>query len=137
MNRVYRPVHYPLTVFYDASCPMCATEMHALKARDSEGRLELVDCSSPQFDEDALLGDGLRRRDLMELIHARDAHGRWFVGTEVFELAYAAAGLRAVSRLWRSGRVRGLYPWVARHRQVLSRLGFNRLVRLLLATTSR
>jgi predicted DCC family thiol-disulfide oxidoreductase YuxK len=125
MNRVDRPVHYPLTVFYDASCPMCATEMNALKARDREGRLELVDCSAPQFDEDALLGDGLRRRDLMELIHARDAHGRWFVGTEVFELAYAAAGPRR------------LYPWVTRHHQVLSRLGFNRVMRLLLATTAR
>ncbi|HZM36614.1 MAG TPA: hypothetical protein VFC18_19280 [Burkholderiales bacterium] len=31
MSRLPR---YPLTVFYDRSCPLCAEEMHALKARD-------------------------------------------------------------------------------------------------------
>lgn len=141
MNRTHRPVQYPLTVFYDASCPMCASEMHALKARDSESRLALVDCSAPQFDEDALLGDGIRRRDLMQLLHARDAHGRWFVGVEVFELAYGAAGLTALSRFWGSARLRPwllrIYPWVARNRQIISRLGFDRLVRLLLARPLR
>ena len=136
-----RRVQYPLTVFYDASCPMCATEMHALKARDGEGRLELVDCSAPQFDEDQLLGDGVRRRDLMALIHARDAHGRWFVGADVFELAYGAAGFEAMARFWANRRVRSwmrlLYPWIARNRQRLSRLGCHRLIRLLLARASR
>jgi predicted DCC family thiol-disulfide oxidoreductase YuxK len=119
-----RPVRYPLTVFYDASCPMCATEMHALKRRDRNGRLTLVDCSAPEFDENELLGDGLKRRDLMGLIHARDAHGRWFVGVDVLALAYDAAGLRRMSRFWRSARLlRRLYPWAARYRRTHSRLG--------------
>ena len=38
------PITFPLTVFYDASCPLCASEMHALAARDREARLVLVDC---------------------------------------------------------------------------------------------
>jgi predicted DCC family thiol-disulfide oxidoreductase YuxK len=122
MNPMDRPVRYPLTVFYDASCPMCAGEMQALKARDRDERLALVDCSAPDFDEDELLGDGLSRRDLMGLIHARDAHGRWFVGVEVFELVWG-------TRLPRWLRV--VYPWVARNRQALSRLGINTLVRRL------
>ncbi len=46
-----RPPRYPLTVFYDASCPMCASEMHALRDLDREGRLELVDCSAAQFSD--------------------------------------------------------------------------------------
>jgi predicted DCC family thiol-disulfide oxidoreductase YuxK len=126
MSTTDRPIRYPLTVFYDASCPMCASEMHALKERDRDGRLALVDCSAAEFDENALLGDGLRRRDLMELIHARDACGRWLVGVDAFEVIYRVAGLEAAARVWGSPRLRPLlsriYKWIARYRQPLSRL---------------
>lgn len=136
MSPATRPVRYPLTIFYDASCPMCAGEMHALKKRDSDGRLALVDCSAPEFDENELLGDGIRRRDLMGLIHARDARGRWFVGVDAFEVVYRAAGLEAVARVWGSPRWRPLlsriYPWIARYRQPLSRLGVAALVRYII-----
>jgi predicted DCC family thiol-disulfide oxidoreductase YuxK len=117
---------FPLTIFYDASCPMCAGEMQLLKRRDAHGRLELVDCSAPDFDESVLAGLPIRRQDLMTLIHARDAHGRWFAGIEVFELAYGAVGLDVIAGFWGSRALRPLltriYPWVARHRQVLPRL---------------
>lgn len=134
-------MRFPLTIFYDASCPMCATEMHALKSRDADGRLILVDCSSPQFDESVLAGLPIRRGDLMTLIHARDAHGRWFTGIDVFEIAYRAAGLETLAGFWGNRKLRPLlsraYPWIARHRQALSRLGFNRLVRLVLPVPCR
>jgi predicted DCC family thiol-disulfide oxidoreductase YuxK len=120
-------VRFPLTVFYDASCPLCANEMHALKARDGGGKLELVDCSAPDFDESVLAGVPIRRTDLMTVIHARDAGGRWLRGIDVFEAAYGAAGLDAAARLWKHPRLRPLweriYPWIARHRPLLSRLG--------------
>jgi len=120
------PARFPLTIFYDASCPLCAGEMHALKRRDAHGRLELVDCSAPDFDESVLAGLPIKREDLMTLIHARDAHGRWFAGIEVFELAYGAVGLDVMSGFWGSRMLRPvlnrIYPWVARHRQALSRL---------------
>lgn len=136
-----RQLLYPLTIFYDASCPMCASEMEALKARDRDGRLELVDCSAAAFDETVLAGTPIRRDDLMTLIHARDAHGRWLVGVEVFEIAYAAAGLEMIAGVWGSRRLRPLlrrvYPWIARHRQVLSRLGIRGLIRLLLPVPCR
>jgi predicted DCC family thiol-disulfide oxidoreductase YuxK len=119
-------VRYPLTVFYDASCPMCSAEMRALKRRDAQGRLILVDCSAPDFDETVLAGVPIRRADLMTAIHARDAHGRWFSGIEVFELAYGAVGLDVLAGFWGSRILRPVldrvYPWVARHRQFLSRL---------------
>lgn len=119
-------VRFPLTIFYDASCPMCAGEMHALKRRDAHGRLELVDCSAPDFDESVLAGLPIRREDLMNLIHARDAHGTWFSGIEVFEHAYGAVGLDIMAGFWRSRALRPLlnriYPWIARNRQALSRL---------------
>ena len=119
------PPQYPLTVFYDASCPLCAAEMHALKSRDRDGRLELVDCSAPDFDAGAL-GLPVTGADLMERIHARDGDGRWLVGVDVFEAVYRAAGLRKAARLWGNRTLRpvlaALYPWIARNRQRLSRL---------------
>jgi len=134
-------VRYPLTVFYDASCGMCASEMDALKARDLTGMLQLVDCSAPDFDDTVLAGTRIRREDLMTLIHARDAHGRWLVGIDVFELVYAAAGLNAIAGFWGSRALRPLlvrvYPLIARNRQLLSRLGVNRLVRLILPVPCR
>ena len=132
-----RPIVYPLTVFYDASCPMCATEMQALCERDRDGRLELVDCSAPEFDDEGLLAEGITREKLMTLIHARDARGQWLVGVDCFEAAYRAVGLERAARLWGHGRLRPLfhriYPWIARHRQALSRRGMNALVRALLS----
>jgi len=136
-----RPMRYPLTVFYDASCPMCASEMHALKARDAEGRLALVDCSAADFDETVLAGTCIRREDLMTLIHARDAHGRWFVGVDVFEIAYGIARLETIAGIWGSRVLRPvlarLYPWIAKNRQLLSRIGVHSLVRLLLPVPCR
>lgn len=130
-------VQYPLTVFYDASCPMCASEMHAIKTLDAHGRIELVDCSAAAFDEGALARGGYCRADAMSLIHARDGDGRWLVGVDVFEAAYRAAGLETIARFWGNRRLRPiierLYPWVARHRQRLSGLGLNFLVRLVMA----
>jgi predicted DCC family thiol-disulfide oxidoreductase YuxK len=119
-------MRFPLTIFYDASCPVCATEMRALKRRDADGRLILVDCSTADFDESVLAGTAIRRSDLMTLIHARDAHGRWFVGVEVFPMAYRAAGRKTLAGIWESRWLQPLltrlYPWIARNRQVLSRL---------------
>jgi predicted DCC family thiol-disulfide oxidoreductase YuxK len=130
-----RPVSYPLTIFYDASCPLCAAEMHALRELDRHGRIELVDCSAREFDDEGLLAEGLTREKLMRLIHARDARGQWLVGVDCFEAAYRAAGLEGAARLWGNPRLqplwRRVYPWIARHRQTLSRLGVTELVRLL------
>jgi len=136
-----RPVAFPLTIFYDASCPLCATEMHALKDRDRHGRLVLVDCSDAGFSDGGAASCGVTRSDMMAAIHARDAHGRWLRGVEVFEQAYAAVGLSAIARLWGHRRLRPVreraYPWVARHRQQLSRFGLPRVLRWVLAAASR
>jgi len=127
-----RPLRYPLTVFYDASCPLCATEMHALRELDAHGRIELIDCSAPEFSDEGLRAEGITRGRLMTVIHARDARGRWLVGAAAFEALYHAAGLDNVARVWASPRWRPilerLYPWIARYRHPLSRLGVHRAV---------
>ena len=88
----FTALRYPLTVFYDASSPACTSEMRALAHGDHE-RLELVDCSAPDFDETVLAGVGITRADLMAQVHARDAHGRWLVASDAMEAAHRAVGL--------------------------------------------
>lgn len=131
----------PLTIYYDASCPLCANEMHALKAADDDSKLVLVDCSRPEFDDRPFADYGITRESMMRLIHARDADGRWLRGVDVFEAAYDAAGFAALARLWGHSRLRPwwekLYPWVARNRNALSRLGLPHLFRLLTRNARR
>ena len=118
-----------LTVWYDASCPLCATEMRALRRHAGEDVLALRDCSTTGFDDAEMAVAGYRQADLMRLIHARDASGHWLRGVEVFERAYRLAGIENVARIFGDRRLRPLwdrvYPWIARHRMLLSRLHLN------------
>lgn len=120
---------WPLTILYDASCPLCAAEMQTIRDHDKENRLILVDCSAPDFRDEDATAKGYCAEELMRKIHARDAAGRWYRGVDVFALAYGAAGLDSIARLWASRRLRPvllrLYPWIARHRHWLSRLGLH------------
>lgn len=120
---------YPLTIFYDRSCPLCAEELHAIRDYDHDDRLRLLDCSPPGFYNDAAAEAGVSAFDLMHQIHARDAAGRWYRGIDVFVIAYRAAGIEALARLWAWPRLRPVwdrvYMWVARNRHWLSRLHLN------------
>jgi predicted DCC family thiol-disulfide oxidoreductase YuxK len=122
---------YPLTVYYDASCPLCRSEMETLKARDAGDVLRLVDCSASAFDDAACAAEGVTRPMMMARIHARDADGRWLRGVDVFALVYRAAGFTALARLYGSRLLRPLfdrlYPWIADHRYLLTRCGLPRL----------
>lgn len=122
---------WPLAIYYDASCPLCREEMQALASHDSGRRLQLIDASQARFTDADTRAAGLGTAELMRLIHARDAEGRWYRGVEVFELAYGAVGLAGIARLWGHPGLRPvwdrLYPWIARYRQPLSRLHLNRL----------
>lgn len=136
---------WPLRIYYDAACPLCAHELHALRDHDREGRLELRDCSSPDFRDADLDAAGLTPGLLMRRIHARDADGRWLVGIPVFEAAYGAVGIASVAALWGHRWLRPvwdrLYPWIADHRMQLSRLRLDRpfewLVRALARRAAR
>jgi predicted DCC family thiol-disulfide oxidoreductase YuxK len=122
---------YPLTLYYDASCPLCLAEMTAIKRLDHHDRLHLVDCSAPGFDDAACRAADIGVEALMRRLHARDADGHWRIGVPAFAVAYAAVDARGVAAFFATPRLAGilgrLYGWLADHRQGFSRLGLNGL----------
>lgn len=124
-------IAYPLRIYYDASCPLCRTEMNTLKQYDVKQRLHLVDCSPLDFNDELAKQAGYERAAMMRLIHARDASGQWLIGVSVFEAAYGATGIIGMEKMWANPMLRPLwdriYPWIADHRMGLSKLGVTRL----------
>jgi predicted DCC family thiol-disulfide oxidoreductase YuxK len=124
-------IAYPLRIYYDASCPLCRTEMHTLKRYDIKQRLELVDCSPEDFSDEFSVNAGYRRAEMMKLIHARDAQGQWLIGVAVFEAAYGATGIIGMEKIWANRFLRPLwdriYPWIADNRMFLSKLGLTKM----------
>jgi predicted DCC family thiol-disulfide oxidoreductase YuxK len=112
---------YPLTLYYDASCPLCLSEMRNLMLRNHWALLRFVDVSAPNFVAPA----GVTRTDLLSLMHGQTAQGQWLRGVAVFELAYRAAGLPQVSWVlglrWLRPFANRLYPVIARYRHQLPR----------------
>lgn len=124
-------IAYPLRIYYDASCPLCRTEMHTLKRYDIKQRLELVDCSPEDFSDEFSVNAGYQRAEMMKLIHARDAQGQWLIGVAVFEAAYGATGIIGMEKIWANRFLRPLwdriYPWIADNRMFLSKLGLTKM----------
>jgi predicted DCC family thiol-disulfide oxidoreductase YuxK len=112
---------YPLTLFYDANCPVCALEMDHLRSRNHEGKLVFVDISAPGFDAPP---PGVTLAALDAEIHATRPDGSLLRGVEVLRLAYAAVGLGWVMRPTGWSALRPLfdagYRVFARHRRSIS-----------------
>ncbi|XVJ70585.1 MAG: DUF393 domain-containing protein [Rhizobacter sp.] len=86
---------YPLTLLYDANCPVCSLEMDHLRERDTAGRLVFVNMAEVGFDPSVY---GVSLEDMNAVIHAMQADGRVLRGVEVLRLAYAAVNLGWVMR---------------------------------------
>jgi predicted DCC family thiol-disulfide oxidoreductase YuxK len=112
---------YPLTLFFDSACPLCNSEMQALKARDAQDRLVLVDIAAPDFDAGAA---GFTADELDRAMTGQFADGRSVRGLDAIQAAYAAVGLAHVYRWTRSPAIRPLmdraYLLFARYRNRLS-----------------
>jgi predicted DCC family thiol-disulfide oxidoreductase YuxK len=126
---------YPLTVYFDASCGLCNSEMQAIKIHDADQQLILIDCSSVSFDDTSFRTEGITREAMMACLHVCDSRGVWIKGVPAFELLYRTVGMQALAKLWGSKLTRPLmeraYPWVARHRRLLSCTGMPILFMLL------
>lgn len=73
--------HFPLRIYYDGACTVCALEAERYGKLDRAGRLTLVDISSPQFDPAPL---GITMADFMYQMHAIDSNGHVFRGIDAF-----------------------------------------------------
>ena len=122
---------YPLTVYFDASCRLCNSEMQNIKAHDAENRIILIDCSAAGFDEAPFKPLGIDKAAMMNRLHLRDAESSWFIGVEAFEVIYQAVNMALVAKLWGGSLTKPLakwlYPWIADHRYLLSAVGLPRL----------
>lgn len=72
---------FPLRVFYDGACPVCAAEVERYGRQDQAGRLILVDISTPAFDP---LPFNITLAEFMYQMHAIDRTGRVYRGVEAF-----------------------------------------------------
>ncbi len=81
---------YPLTLFYDAACPVCRLEMDNLRARNALNRLVFKDISAPGFDAERY---GATLQEMGALLHGQRADGTLVIGAETIRLAYRAVGL--------------------------------------------
>ena len=72
---------FPLRVFYDGSCSVCAGEVERYGRKDRERRLVLVDISAPDFDPGPL---GITMAEFMYQMHAIDQGGGVYRGVEAF-----------------------------------------------------
>lgn len=108
---------YPLTVFFDGACPICAREIAVMKRLDRRGRLFFCDFSRPDYHAATT---GLSPETLSVVIHGRWANGIVITGIEVFRGMWEAVGLGGLVWLSRLSLVEPLlqrgYAWFARNR---------------------
>ena len=111
---------FPITIYYDSSCPLCNQEMSRLKQHDHADNLKLIDCAAEDFSAPAGAPD---KAAMMKLLHAYTADGKWVIGVPAFRLAYAGVGFYFVSDWLDKPLVTRvmtrLYPIIAKHRYVI------------------
>ncbi|WP_324731489.1 thiol-disulfide oxidoreductase DCC family protein [Pseudomonas paeninsulae] len=94
---------WPLTLYYDGDCPLCAQEIQLLSRHANEQRLLLIDISSAGFQADSV---GIDSTTLTNRLHARFADGQWVTGLDATLWSWRATGLGrwATPLTWRSLR---------------------------------
>ncbi|MCJ8170196.1 thiol-disulfide oxidoreductase DCC family protein [Atopomonas sediminilitoris] len=81
---------WPLTLYYDSHCPLCAREIAHLRQHASTERLVLADIHADNFEQPTDLPAG---GDLSQRLHARFADGQWLEGFDATYWSWHAAGL--------------------------------------------
>lgn len=82
-----KPPAYPIRVFYDGACSVCAREIRHYLKMDREGKLIPIDISAPDFDP---APDDISRETFMAEMHVIDRNGRIYRGIEGFRAIWLA-----------------------------------------------
>lgn len=72
---------FPIRIFYDGSCSVCATEIEHYLRQDHGGKLLAVDISAPGFDPEP---HHITLDAFMYELHAIDQRGEIYRGVEAF-----------------------------------------------------
>ena len=78
---------FPIRVFYDGSCSLCAREVERYGRMDRDGRLILVDITAAGFDP---VPYGITLAEFMYQMHVIDQSGAVFRGVEAFRAIWQA-----------------------------------------------
>jgi predicted DCC family thiol-disulfide oxidoreductase YuxK len=78
---------FPLQVFYDGSCAVCAVEMAHYRTGEHRGRLVFTDINGEEFDPAPF---GISREAFMYELHAIDREGRVYRGVAAFRAIWQA-----------------------------------------------
>jgi predicted DCC family thiol-disulfide oxidoreductase YuxK len=87
---------FPLQIFYDGSCSVCAREIETYRSADHQGRLVCIDISAPGFDPQMY---GIPLKELMYELHAIDQRGTVYRGVEAFWAIWQAFPSSTLFRL--------------------------------------
>lgn len=87
---LYKNEKWPLTLYFDGQCPLCAREIQLLGERASPNRLLFVDISDGAFDAKSL---GFTLLQMESSLHARFGDGTWVTGLDATLWSWRAAGL--------------------------------------------
>ncbi|MBT7443140.1 MAG: DUF393 domain-containing protein [Methylococcales bacterium] len=117
-----------ILVFYDDSCRHCRQEMIRFKQYDTQGLLTLVDCSDDSFDEFL----GIPQQEMMTRNHVYTAEGQWLKGADAVYFLFEYTGFKSMATLWRQPWMRSAYPWLAKNRHILAKLGMAKIMNWLM-----
>ena len=78
---------FPLRVFYDGSCVVCATEIEHYLRQDHGGRLVAVDITAPEFDP---VPFQITLARFMYELHSIDSNDYIYRGVEAFRVIWQA-----------------------------------------------
>jgi predicted DCC family thiol-disulfide oxidoreductase YuxK len=100
---MYNKEPWPLALYFDGNCPLCAREITILRRHAAQSRLLFVDINNAEFDAKAL---GFTFEQMQATLHACFADGRWVKGLDATLWSWRAAGLGfwATPLTWRALR---------------------------------
>jgi predicted DCC family thiol-disulfide oxidoreductase YuxK len=78
---------YPLQIFFDGSCSVCAVKMEVYRRKEHAGRLVFIDIGAPAFDPTPY---GIPLEAFMYEMHAIDREGSVYRGVEAFRAIWQA-----------------------------------------------